>query len=178
MTRTIDWALFFFQNDSRFCIRLKESNLCFRIWPNESNLFLKIFWKFFQYGSQNWTPFSALLKEWNIWEYQSKNWTSFEITHDIKNWTSCEMKFISPKELNLLFYTTQRIEFFWRKELNPFSRIGLNWTFFIWVKDLRTCFWTWLDDLSLFSTWLKELNLFWNVSQTIVFFFFERDSKN
>ena len=33
---------------------------------------------------------------------------------------------IWPKELNLLFYITQRIEFFWRKELNPFSRIGLK----------------------------------------------------
>ena len=96
-----NWLSSFFRTTQRFCcIRLKESNFFFRIWPNESNLFWNYFQRFFQYDSQNWTSFSALFKEWNIWEYGSKNWTSFEMTHDTKNWTSCE---IWPKELSLLF---------------------------------------------------------------------------
>ena len=72
-----------------------------------------------------------------------------------KNWT---FFFTRLKELNLLFYMTQRIEpSFWTclNELNPFEKY-----------DSKNRIW--LKQLVFFLVWLKDLNLF----------FFEYDSKN
>ena len=176
----------FFRMTQRFCWkRLKESNLFFEYDPKNRTSF---YWKYvlrivFQYDSQNWTYFSALLKEWNIWVwlkelnflwYDSNNWT----LKNSKNW------FSQLQELN--FWKTWleffRYDFFFRKNsknwtlflilrkaLNLFlGDDSKNWTLLTRLKDLRiflhdsktSTFWTWLNELSLFSTWLKELNLF------------------
>ena len=133
----------------------------FRTWLQKLNFF----WTWFT----EMNLFSALLEGWNIWEYDSKNWTFL----------------IWLKELNLLFYMTQRIELFFCENLCFFPKNHKFEPFSTWLKELNLLFYM-TSRTELFL--LEELNFFFsNLNQRIDFFknftsnywpFFEYDSQN
>ena len=122
-----NWTLFVSEYDSRnwtwpfFQKKTRIENL----FSKRMDLFL--------HDLKNWTSFSGMcLKELNFFSYDLTNSTLFfEKKKDSKNLTFPGMwlKELShfskfDKEVNLLFFMTQRIELFgmWIKELNPFPQ--------------------------------------------------------
>ena len=117
----------------------------------------------FEYDSNSWTFFdmTPIIEPWKVQRTDfpnSKNWTSFE-EHD-SNFSDMTFRKKSKNEPFFLIL---------RNALNfVLGDDSKNWTLLTRLKDLRifwhdsktSTFWTWLNELSLFSTWLKDLNFF------------------
>ena len=107
--------------------------------------------------SKSWAWFT-----WNMWEYVSRSWTFFfEIKHDTKNWTCCEIKideenwifrknlclFAKKSQIWTLFNMTQRIEL----DFQNFD--SKNWTLFTkGLKELDPERFVWLQQPHFFMT--------------------------
>ena len=167
MTQRIDFFVFFFPKMTQI--------FEFFIWLKELNLLL---WTSFQYDSKRWSFvfFSFWLKELKPFVFPqnvSKNWTSLSY--------------------ELLFDTTQRIEFF-QYDAKIFSNLTQkSWThFFPWLKEMTLFLPKWRTELnpyfecdakdgtlfSLNTTQRIEPFFLWIRRRELNPFFFEYDAEN
>ena len=109
----------------------------------------------FENGSQNWTCFSALIKEMNLF-FEKK-----------------------PKELDIFLTCLEELNLFSEMTLRigPVSWCGAgNWAFvLLWLKRIEHSwkpFWTCTMIWTSFSIWLEEIETFFSMTQRIKLLFF------
>ena len=146
---------------------------------------------FQMFDSKNWTLFAKIFKELNLFlsmtqriEWIFPTWLKklgmvhmehlraclkelnffFEIKHDTKNWTCCEIKIDRENWtfLNQIFVFLQK-----NHRFEPFSTWlnELNWISKIWLKDLDPKRFVWLQQPNFFMT--QGIEHFLNMMQRI-----------